>query len=331
MNSSWKKVVTVIASLLCVMIVCLAINVSVDKITGNILPLDKSETQQGSNIQVNNNYNQNNTIQQGDTIVQNQTGNDVTAQQNQQTDANSSNTQQNQGTAQQGGTQQGTAQQPATQTGENPLGYSKSQLIAYYNKCLNKSYSQPTVKATKTEHVDVAVQGIDIGNAGINADDFANNIIANNTKKNDQLQTKTFNGPTASDGTHITQFVLPANLYDAAVKDISVSKSGNGYKVVFTLNPESCSHTGTAKYNASCAWPLDINVIDFGAAVKINSCTFNYPGTKITATIDSQGRVTDTLVEMPLTVANAQAKALGINITVGAIQGKWTCKNTMSF
>ncbi|MBR6530899.1 MAG: hypothetical protein IKT61_00160, partial [Clostridia bacterium] len=194
-----------------------------------------------------------------------------------------------------------------------------------------KSYSQPKVNATKTEHVDVAVSGIDIGNAGLNADDFANSIIANNTKKNDKLQTMSFSGPKSADGTHITQFVLPANLYDAAVKNISVSKNGNGYKVVFTLNQESCAHDGVAKYNASCAWPLDINVIDFGAAVKIQSCTFNYPGTTISAIIDSQGRVTNTVVEMPLTVKNAQAKALGINITVGEIQGKWTCKNTMSF
>ncbi len=318
MNNSWKKVIIAISVLLCVMIACLGLNVSIDKITGNILPLDRNELQQGTNIQ------QNSPVVNPDVNVPQQGGNDI--QQTPSVD-NNPTLQNNPVVNPQGGTQQ----QTPVQNSENPLNYSKSQLIAYYNKCLNKSYSQPKVNATKTEHVDVAVQGIDIGNAGLNADDFANTIIANNTKKNDKLQTKSFSGPTASDGTHITQFVLPANLYDAAVKTISVSKHGNGYKIVFTLNPESCAHNGTAKYNASCAWPLDINVIDFGAAVKINSCTFNYPGTTITAVIDSQGRVTNTLVEMPLTVANAQAKALGINITVGAIQGKWTCKNTMSF
>ena len=318
MNSSWKKVVTVIASLLCVMIVCLAINVSVDKITGNILPLDRNETQQGSNIQ------QNNPVGNPNVNVPQQGGNDV-----QQTPSDVVDT--NQPTqGQQGGAQQ----QTPVQNSENPLNYSKSQLIAYYNKCLNKSYSQPKINATKTEHVDVSVSGIDIGDLDLNVDKFAQNIISSNTKNNDKLQTKTFTSPTASDGTHITQFVLPANLYDAAVKTISVSKSGSGYKIVYTLNPESCAHNGTAKYNASCAWPLDINVIDFGAAVKINSCTFNYPGTTITATIDSQGRVTNTLVEMPLTVSNAQAVINifgGVNITVGSISGKWTCKNTMSF
>ncbi len=320
MNSSWKKVVTVIASLLCVMIVCLAINVSIDKITGNILPLDRNETQQGSNIQQNNPVgNPNvNVPQQGGDVGAQQTPSDIV-------DTN----QPTQG--QQGGVQQ---QTPVQQNAENPLNYSKSQLIAYYNKCLNKSYTQPKINATKTEVVTVGVEGIQVGRGGLDVDKFANTIISNNTKKNNVVQTKSFTSPTASDGTHITQFVLPANLYDAAVKTISVSKSGSGYKIVYTLNPESCSHTGVAKYNASCAWPLDINVIDFGAAVTINSCTFNYPGTTITATIDSQGRVTNTVVEMPLTVENAKAVVNlfgGIDVTVGAIQGKWTCKNTMSF
>lgn len=75
MNSSWKKVVTVIASLLCVMIVCLAINVSIDKITGNILPLDKNELQQGgSNVQ------QNNPVVNPNVNVPQQGGNDVQQQ-----------------------------------------------------------------------------------------------------------------------------------------------------------------------------------------------------------------------------------------------------------
>lgn len=318
MNNSWKKITIILASLLVVMIVCLTINLSIDKVTSNVLPIIKdnnSSVQQGGNNQPNG----------GQNNVVDPQGNQQTAPQA-QTPVTPNGSDVNQPTQ----SQQGGTQTPA-QNAANPLSYSKSQLIAYYNGCLKKSYSQPKVNATKTEHVDVAVQGIDIGNAGLNADDFANTIISNNTKKNDQLQQKSFSNGKAGDGTAITTFVLPANLYDGAVKSISASPSGNGYKIVIVLNAESCAHNGVAKYNASCAWPLDINVIDFGAAVKINSCTFNYPGTTITATIDAQGRVTNTVVEMPLTVANAQAKALGINITVGAIQGKWTCKNTMSF
>lgn len=324
MKKSWKIFTIVISSLLAVMIVCLTINLSIDKVTSNVLPIIKDNNntvQNGDNNQYNGGQNNN--------VNVNPQGNGGNTQVQTPDTPNGGNANQ-QTPNQQTPNQQGGTQTPVQNTA-NPLNYSKSQLIAYYNGCLKKSYAQPKVNATKTEHVDVSVSGIDIGNLNMDVDEFAQNIIANNTKKNDQLQQKSFSNGKAGDGTSITQFVLPANLYDGAVKSISASPNGNGYKIVIVLNPESCSHTGVAKYNASCAWPLDINVIDFGAVVKINSCTFNYPGTTLTATIDSQGRVTNTVVEMPLTVANAQAKALGVNITVGSISGKWTCKNTMSF
>lgn len=315
MNKAWKKFTIVISVLLSVMIVCLSINLVFDKLTGNML----SPVRDNSSISTNNNNQQSggnyNTVPNADNNVQTPDNNLVT----------------DQNAVQQNNTP---TQQQAVQNSENPLNYSKSQLIAYYNNCLKKSYSQSKVNATKTEVVTVGVENIQVGKGGIDVDKFANSIISNNTKNNNQLQSKTFSGGRAGDGTAITTFVLPTNLYDGAVKSISASKSGNGYQVVFVLNQESCSHTGVAKYNASCAWPLDINVIDFGAAVTINSCTFNYPGTKITAKIDAQGRVYDTVVEMPLTVSNAQAVVNlfgGIDVTVGAIDGKWTCHNTMSF
>lgn len=327
MNKSWKIFTIVISSLLAVMIVCLTINLSIDKVTSNVMPIVKDNNNTVQNGGVQNGGSQGVVDQNG--VVDTQQGVNGT---DAQTPSGAVGGDTNQPTAGQQGSAQ--VQTPVQNNAENPLTYSKAQLIAYYNKCLNKSYSQPKVNATKTEHVDVSVSGIVIGKGSFDVDKIAQDIISNNTKKNDKLQSKTYTGGKTSDGTPITQFVLPANLYDAAVKSISATKSGNGYQIKFTLNAESCSHTGTAKYNASCAWPLDINQIDFGAAVDINSCTFNYPGTTITATIDSQGRVTNTVVEMPLTVANAKAVINifgGIDITVGSISGKWTCKNTMSF
>lgn len=324
MNKSWKSFTIIIASLLVVMIVCCTINFSINKVTSNVMPIikDNNSAVQNGGVQGGNNQgnvNPNGTVNtphggaQGQTPVTPNGGDTNQPTQNQQ-----------------GGTQV----QTPVQNAENPINYSKSQLIAYYNNCLKKSYAQPKVNATKTEVVTVGVKGIEVGRGGIDVDSFANSIIANNTKNNNKLQSKSFAGGKAGDGTPITKFVLPANLYDGAVKSISATKSGNGYQIVIVLNQESCSHTGVAKYNASCAWPLDINVIDFGAAVTINSCTFNYPGTKITAKIDSQGRVYDTVVEMPLTVSNAQAVVNvfgGIDVTVGEIKGNWNCHNTMSF
>ncbi len=325
MNKSWKRFIIVVSALLAAIIVCVSINVAVDSITGSILPQSNASVQQnaGMNSVQNDGAIQQNTpdanLSQGGDSMQQDTlpgGTDAT----QQTPSNS---------AQQGGANN--TQTPQQNNSNSPLGYNKSQLISYYNSCLKKSYTYK-MNATKTEQVDVAVQGIDIGGAGINADKMANSIIANNTKKNGVVQTKTFvSGKATDDGSPIEQFVLPTNLYDAAVKNINIKQNGQGYQIVITLNSESCAHNGTAKYNASCAWPLDVGVIDFGSAVTINKCTFNYPGTVITAMIDAQGRVYAVKTEMPLTVSNAEAKAVGIDIKVASISGKWTCVNEMKF
>lgn len=331
MNKSWKRFIIVVSALMAAIIICVSINVAVDSITGSILPQSNAGAQQngGMNSVQNDGAMQQNTpdagfSQGGDSMQQGTLsgGTDVTPQ----TPSNNS--------PQQGGSNN--AQTPQQNTSNSPLSYNKSQLISYYNSCLKKSYSQK-LNATKTEQVDVKPSGVDIGSANFNVDKIADALIANNTKNNGVVQTKSFvNGKATDDGSPIEKFVLPANLYDAAVKSITIKQNGQGYQIVIVLNEETCAHNGTAKYNASCAWPLDVGVINFklpgfGNAVDIQQCTFRYTGTKITAMIDSQGRVTDTKVEMPLTVTNAVAKAVGITIKVAKIEGKWTCVNSMRF
>ncbi len=321
MNRSWKKFTVIVSVMLAVIICCTAWNVALDKITGSIEPeanISGNNYSDNSN-QVNAGTNNQGVAQNGTTVT-NVNGQTVTQQNG--TVANNNNAVSNNS-----GGSNNSAQPQASAV----LGYNKNQLVAYYNSCLKSSYSQARMTDTKTEHVDVNVSGIDIGNLNWDVDQMAQNIISNNTKNNDKPTTMTFSNGRASDGTAANQFVLPTNLYGDAVQSANIQQSGSGYKIVITLKQESCSHTGTARYNASCAWPLDINVIDFGSAITIQSCTFNYPGTVLTAYVDSQGRVNNVTVEMPLTVANAQGKALGITIKVGSISGKWTCKHKMTF
>ena len=320
MNRSWKKFTVIVSVMLAVIICCTAWNVALDKITGSIEPeanISGNNYSDNSN-QVNAGTNNQGVAQNGTTVT-NVNGQTVTQQNG--TVANNNNAVSNNGGS-------NNSAQPQAST---VLGYNKNQIVAYYNTCLKSSYSQPRMTDTKTEHVDVKVSGIEISGLGLDVDQMAQSIISNNTKNNDKPTTMTFSKGRASDGTAANQFVLPTNLYGDAVQSANIQQSGSGYKIVITLKQESCSHTGTARYNASCAWPLDINVIDFGSAITIQSCTFNYPGTVLTAYVDSQGRVNNVTVEMPLTVANAQGKALGITIKVGSISGKWTCKHKMTF
>lgn len=323
MDRSWKKFTVIVSVMLAVIICCTAWNVALDKITGSIEPevnvSGNNYSDTGNQVNAGTN---NQGVAQNGTTVTNVNGQTVTQQNGTVINNNS-----NGNTAGNSGGSNNSSQPQASTV----LGYNKNQIVAYYNTCLKSSYSQPRMTDTKTEHVDVNVSGIDIGNLNWDVDQMAQNIISNNTKNNDKPTTMTFSNGRASDGTAANQFVLPTNLYGDAVQSANIQQSGSGYKIVITLKQESCSHTGTARYNASCAWPLDINVIDFGSAITIQSCTFNYPGTVLTAYVDSQGRVNNVTVEMPLTVANAQGKALGITIKVGSISGKWTCKHKMTF
>lgn len=325
-NNPWKRFIVAVSALLIVIMVCVTVNLVTNSITNSLMMKSFGGVQQQQQYDNNGGFAQNNGGQQvGNPDAGASLGGDASlGGTNQQANGNANtntNANANAGT-----------QTPA-QNANDPLKMNKSQLVAYYNSCLKKSYSQK-MNATKTDQVDVEVGGISIGGggAGIDVSKMAQTIIANNTKNNGVVQTKSFvNGKATDDGSPVEKFVLPANLYDAAVKSINIQKSGAGYQIVILLNAESCPHNGTAKYNASCAWPLDVGVIDFGQAVTITDCTFNYPGTKITAMIDGQGRVTDVKTEMPLTVKNAQGKALGFTITVGTINGKWTCVNKMKF
>ena len=323
MDRSWKKFTVIVSVMLAVIICCTAWNVALDKITGSIEPevnvSGNNYSDTGNQVNAGTN---NQGVAQNGTTVTNVNGQTVTQQNGTVINNNS-----NGNTAGNSGGSNNSSQPQASTV----LGYNKNQIVAYYNTCLKSSYSQPRMTDTKTEHVDVNVSGIDIGNLNWDVDQMAQNIISNNTKNNDKPTTMTFSNGRASDGTAANQFVVPTNLYGDAVQSANIQQSGSGYKIVITLKQESCSHTGTARYNASCAWPLDINVIDFGSAITIQSCTFNYPGTVLTAYVDSQGRVNNVTVEMPLTVANAQGKALGITIKVGSISGKWTCKHKMTF
>lgn len=308
-SSPWKRFTIIVSSLISVLLVCVIVNfVVIEPAISGMANVNAINN--GANNAV-----QGGAVQNGGAI---QNGGAV----------------QNGGAIQQGdATQQGVADQNGGGNAQvnSPLAYDKAQLVEFYNTALKKSYTYK-LNATKVEQVDVAVSGIDIGNLNLDVDQFAQNIIANNTKKNGVKQTKSFvNGKATDDGSAVQKFILPTDLYADAVQDISIAQHNGGYKMVIKLKAETCAHNGTAKYNASCTWPLDVGVIDFGQAVTIQECTFNYPGTVLTALIDSQGRVYGVQTEMPLNVTNAKAKAVGVTIKVGSISGKWTCKNELKF
>ncbi len=225
-----------------------------------------------------------------------------------------------------------------TTTAPDILAYNKNQIVAYYNTCLQSSYAQTKMTDVKTEKVTIDVDSVTInGRENGTVTNMANSIANNNQKQIED--SKSFSIGISSDGTAASTFVLPANLSSAGVKSASISKSGSEYKVVITLISESCGHNTKPPYNASCAWPLDINEVDgaLNGFAKITKAQFVYPGTMLTANIDAAGRVSYVRVDMPLTVKDGTGVVTknipgvkGMVITASA-HGQWTCTHTMSF
>lgn len=326
MEKSWKRFTIIISSMLCAIIVLTTVNVALDKVTSKIDPsANTSDVNQSSDPN-----GQNNAQNTAGGVTTNANGQVVVTQPNGTAAVvtPSGNTG--------GSSSSGSSAQPQAST---VLGYNKNQIVAYYNTCLKSSYAQSRMTDRKTEQVTIGVDSVTI-NGGENNSTItkvANSIASKNQKQVDE--TKSFSNGRSSDGTAASTYVLPANLTSSGVKSASISKSGNGYKVVITLVAETCGHTSKPPYNASCAWPLDINEV-VGALdgfAKITQAQFAYPGTTLTATIDANGRVSYVRVDMPLTVTNGTGEVTynfpglkGMIVTASA-HGKWVCTHTMSF
>lgn len=330
MNRSWKSFIIIVSVMLCVGIGCTAWNVALDKITGSIDPdVSQSDDANNSGSGVNSNGS-NNTIQNGSGTVTNSNGATNVSQNGSGTVVNANGS----GTST-GGSNSGAQAQPAA---SSVLGYNKNQIVAYYNTCLQSSYAQAKMTDVKTEKVTIGVDSVTInGKENGTVTSIANSIASSNQKQTED--SKSFSRGRASDGTAASTFVLPANLSSAGVKSASISRSGNGYKVVITLVSESCGHNTKPPYNASCAWPLDINEVAsaLNGFAEITKAQFDYPGTMLTANIDAAGRVSYVRVDMPLTVKDGTGVVTknipgvkGMVITASA-HGKWVCTHTMSF
>lgn len=328
MNRSWKRFIITVSVMLGVIIGCTAWNVALDKITGSIGPdISQSNNTDNSSGNVSNNGSAG-TVQNGTGTVTNANGQTVTT-------ANGTGVATNNGTGTATG---GTGTGDSAQAAANVLAYNKNQIVAYYNTCLQSSYAQARMTDKKTEQVTIGVDSVTInGKQNGAVTSIANSIASGNQKQTED--SKSFSNGRSSDGTAASTFILPTNLSLAGVKSASISRNGNGYKVVITLVAESCGHNSKPPYNASCAWPLDISEVAgaLNGFAEITKAQFNYPGTMLTANIDAAGRVSYVRVDMPLTVKDGTGVVTknipgvkGMVITASA-HGKWICTHTMSF
>lgn len=311
---------TTLAGLLSFVIVCSAANGIVDKAAGTAGP--SANNQQSADV----NGGQQSYVQQNGVDMGTQQS-DIPAADNSGTVTPNSNTV----TPQQNGNTSGgnTAGNSGTVSSSDPLSFNTAQIINYYNTALRKTYSQPKFNVTKTEVIDVQLGEMLLnGKPATGIQGLANDVVAKNAAKGGTKKRSYTSGNVVVDARE--RFILPTNLTSAGVRACSISKSGAGYVVNFTLKEERCDFRTKPPYNSSCTFPLDFTEIDLGSIGQITSAQFYYPGTTLQAQIDGQGRVVKTYVVMPLQVDNAEGKGLGQTLNMD-ISGRWLCTNVFSF
>ena len=330
MDNNWKFVIKTVAALLSVIIVCVTVNSVVDKFTATA---GGTNVQSGYNQQIDNSGINNqgyvDNSQNNVAVPSDPTGGNV-ADVNNNSSAPVVTPSGNTGTQQQTPVNNNTigSANTAASSGD-PTTYNKQQIVAYYNQCLKKTYSQPKFTVTKTEKIDVQLGEMLLnGKPATGIQGMANKIVASNAAKGG-TKTKNFTNANAVVNAQ-ERFILPANLNALGVKSYTVNKSGTGYTIKFTLQEERCDFRTKPPYNSSCTFPLDFNEIDLGGIGQITSAQFYYSGTTLTATIDGQGRVVQTDVVMPLSVDNAAGQGMGQTLSVD-IAGKWLCTNVNKF
>lgn len=329
MDNNWKFVIKIVAALLSVIIVCVTVNSVVDKFTATA---GDTNVQAGYNQPIDNSGMNNqgyiDNSQNSAAVPSDPTGGNV-SDVNNNSSASVVTPSGNTGTQQQAPVNNNTSGGANTAASGDPTTYNKQQIVAYYNQCLRKAYSQPKFTVTKTEKIDVQLGEMLLnGKPATGIQGMANKVVASNAAKGG-TKTKNFTNSTAVVNAQ-ERFILPANLNALGVKSYTVNKSGTGYTIKFTLQEERCDFRTKPPYNSSCTFPLDFNEIDLGGIGEITSAQFYYSGTTLTATIDGQGRVVQTDVVMPLSVDNAAGQGMGQTLSVD-IAGKWLCTNVNKF
>jgi hypothetical protein len=207
---------------------------------------------------------------------------------------------------------------------KTPLDYSKAELVTYYNTALEKAYLSEKVTIAKKTNVKVTIDEL----SAKSLLSLGNSLIEKYAVPTSD--TKTFNSGVAADKTTAKSFLVPYDLEADGAKEVKVSKTENGYRVVITLVDEKVDHKTAPKYNTEASLPLVIDekmINGYGATIK--SSSLDYTGTVITADIDSNGNITALNHTMPLKLSGSGK--YGVFSVTGSGHGEYTLDATFTY
>lgn len=201
---------------------------------------------------------------------------------------------------------------------KDPVDFDKAEAVSYYNEALKKAYASEKVTIEKKTVIDVKLDKLTAFK------DIANNLIKDLAAPTND--TKTFE----SNPAEAEKFLVPTALEADGVKDYSVVKTENGYRVTITLVDEVVDYKTMPKYNSQASLPIaGIKEQADKYNVKVKSSKLDYSGTVLTADLDSDGNILSLNHTMPLAV-EAKATYLFTNIE-GSGSGQYTLDATFTY
>lgn len=201
---------------------------------------------------------------------------------------------------------------------KTPVDYNKEEAVKYYNDALKKAYASEKVTIEKKTVIDVKLDKLTAFK------DVANNLIKDLAAPTHDIKTFESNPAGAE------KFLVPTALEADGVKDYSVVKTENGYRVTITLVDEVVDYKTMPKYNSQASLPIaGIKEQADKYNVKVKSSKLDYSGTVLTAELDSEGNILSLNHTMPLAV-EAKATYLFTNIE-GSGSGQYTLDATFTY
>lgn len=206
----------------------------------------------------------------------------------------------------------------------------KAEIVAAYNKAVNDA-KHYTGKVTLKKHDIIDVQLKDLPAV---AEKIITPVIANLTKT-EPKEAVFENAVGVDDNTReLTRWIIPGGGRDAALQEAGVANAtatanaDGGYTMVITLVAETSTFDGTSTtseptHHKSIMDPLELGSLDLGP-ITISNADLSYPGATMTATVDSQGRLTYLKQQLPLE-GTGTGKA-GISLTLklaGSMDGTY--------
>lgn len=220
-------------------------------------------------------------------------------------------------------------EEPTKPTEKDPLNLSKAEIIAEVNKYVNQVKKEQNMTAAGTSLVEVNVTECSFQGAV----STLNSVIKSLTDKFGGEESYTFvNGKaTDAEGNSVTPWdVIPPthkdfSALDAGVASAKVEKvSGNTVYTIVMAAEDTTMTSPVPAYNSTVIGYLDLVSLDL--PITLTQADMHYPGSTISVTVNSDGKVTELVNKLPMEGTGA-AKFIGREVFAsfaGALDEKWT-------